>query len=458
MSLLDVLLLGVFLAQAFASLAWRRHVRFKATSLALLALGCGVQLMTEGFYWQWLPCYLLLLALALPWLDRDDAARGLIGRAWRSGIVAVALIAVVAWAVLPVPQLPAPRGPFALGSETFRWIDPARPEPATDDPSDHRNVIVQAWYPAEPGPGSPRPYIDGLDRLPRFVSLLPGLVMANYGRMSVSATEGAAASTRQARWPVVLFSPGFGASRAFYTSMLSDLASHGVVVLALDHPFEAAVVELADGHIATPRLQPLADDPDQQRFMAEQQTLRADDLRFVLDKLDDETALGPRLQGRLDTTRIAAIGHSFGGASAAQAMAEDIRIDAAANLDGTLYGALSGLQLDRPLLLIESDRAETGHSQRYLDGNHQLLTHSRAVHRRVELSRANHYSFTDVPLYFSAPARAVLAALIGGSRGTAATVQLSNDVLLAFLQQSLHWPLEMDDGSAAHGRAYGSTP
>ncbi|WP_280220668.1 hypothetical protein [Nocardia neocaledoniensis] len=40
---------------------------------------------------------------------------------------------------------------------------------------------------------------------------------------------------------MVLFSPGYGAPRAFYSGLVADLASRGLIVLAPDHPNEVAV-------------------------------------------------------------------------------------------------------------------------------------------------------------------------------------------------------------------------
>ena len=437
MSDLDLALLAAVLLFAMLQVL-RKGINRKVSTgvLAALAAGCGIQLMSEDFYWQFVPSYLLLLSLALLLLERKGAAHGFAARAYRCGIALLALAAAASWSLLPVPQLPRPQGPYAVGTQVFRWTDPQREESATDDPHDRRSVVVQAWYPATGGSRGPGPvYIDGLQRLPAFVSLIPALAMRGYGRIDTHAIAGAALNAQQERWPVVLFSPGYGASRAFYTSLLGDLASRGLVVLALDHPYEAAVTELGDGRIVTPIVRFLPNDPQRLGYMSQQQALRAADLRFVLDQLARADVLGPPLAGRLDLANIAAIGHSFGGASATAAMAADARIVAAVNIDGTLYGDLPQQRLHKPYLLIESEHAETGHSAHYLDGNAQLLAHLGALGRRYEVVDANHYSFTDALLFFSAPARAALVQLIGGARGPAATVRLANDVLVEFLRE-----------------------
>lgn len=94
---------------------------------------------------------------------------------------------------------------------------------------------------------------------------------------------------------------------------------------------------LADGTIATPAGHFPDNAADGDRYMAEQLSVRAADLRFVVDQLDRSDAVG-LLAGRLDTEHIAAVGHSFGGATAVAVAALDPRIIAAVNIDGTLYG------------------------------------------------------------------------------------------------------------------------
>ena len=175
----------------------------------------------------------------------------------------------------------------------------------------------------------------------------------------------------QARWPVVIFSPGYGASRAFYTSLLSDLASRGFIVLAVDHPYESAITQLVDGSLATPIERFLPEDSIRFHYMVRHTAIRVADLRAVLDAVVDSTERTPfgALAGRMDHTRIAAVGHSFGGAASVATAAVDSRVRASVNIDGTLYGSLPDQALTQPFLLIESDRDETKHGRQFVDGH-----------------------------------------------------------------------------------------
>ncbi|WP_278264568.1 hypothetical protein [Nocardia sp. AG03] len=429
MSVIDAVLWGSAVVFAVVLIAFpARGRRVAPLVLALLGVGMVMQWAVGGYWHMW-PVYLLIVSMLVYVLtDTAPPRRRIVAR---TGLGVLAAVSIIPWVVPPVPSLPAPTGPYAVGSEIFRWVDESRAEPATEA-DDRRNVVVQAWYPTATVSGRQWVYLDGSTDLPARVSGIPGFLLRYYDRIDTHASAQTPVSDARPRWPVVLFSPGYGAPRAFYTGLLTDLASRGFVVLAVDHPYESGVTELADGTIATTVEHFPADDPDGLRFMTERLDTRTADLRFVLDQLEHPDAMG-LLATHLDTTAITATGHSLGGATALSALSTDPRLQAAANIDGTLYGPLLDRTLDRPVLLIDSDHDETDHSARYLDGNQALLTHLTAPGFRYEITEANHYTFTDAPQFLSTPARFLLTHFIGGSRGTAETQHTTNDLLVPFL-------------------------
>ncbi|WP_157124935.1 alpha/beta hydrolase [Nocardia pseudovaccinii] len=208
-----------------------------------------------------------------------------------------------------------------------------------------------------------------------------------------------------------------------------------------------AVTGLADGNVATATDDFPENDADGERCMTDHLRVRRGDLRFVLDQLHRTDAIGA-LSGHLDTDRIAAIGHSFGGASAVAAAADEPRIKAVANIDGTLYGDLPALK--QPFLLLESDHSETGHSAQYLDRNRDLIQRLQATGFRYEITEANHIGFTDVPLFLAAPARIAVAQFIGGERGPVDTQRAANDILVAFLRDG-----DIQEAAAGHPNIHG---
>lgn len=432
MSLLDLILVACVGALAVAAPRLRRRALLGAA--AALSAGFALQLAVEGFYWQFAPAY--VVAAVSTGLSLRPARPARLGWIATAALALAVLFTAGPWLLFtPVPALPAPTGPYAVGAQVFRWIDVGRPETATQDPSDRRNVVVQAWYPAaRDAKGAGLDYIDGLGRLPPKVSLIPRFLMRAYGRIDTHAVAGAPMAVDRATWPVVLFSPGADASRAFYSGLAADLASRGFVVLVLDHPYDSAVTQLADGRLVATLTDLPPGEASQMSYMATKQAIRAADFRFVVDQIDRPGAFAGPLDGRLDRARIAAAGHSFGGAAAVAATQGDSRLLAAVDIDGTFYGGIGDKGLDRPFLLVESDHAETRHGDRYTEGVDRLFAHMRAPSRRIEIKRANHFSFTDAPLFLAPPARWAAARVIGGELGPARTQRRTAEVMTAFLK------------------------
>lgn len=99
--------------------------------------------------------------------------------------------------------------------------------------------------------------------------------------------------------PVVLFAHGFGWSLDGYAPLVHHWAAHGFVVLQTTH-------------LDSRRLGLSHDDP---RYPGIWRT-RVDDVRRMLDELEPLVAAVPGLAGRVDGSRVAVAGHSWGGQTA----------------------------------------------------------------------------------------------------------------------------------------------
>lgn len=142
------------------AVGWLRHAVFLPLPAA------GVQVLVKGERWQLVPAYALggvLAVIGLVRLARHDGRRatGTRMRRLRTGIgVAAGVLGLVASAatpaVVPVFRFPPPTGPHGIGTLTYHWVDTDRPEVFTADPDDHREVVVQLWYPAHVDASAPR--------------------------------------------------------------------------------------------------------------------------------------------------------------------------------------------------------------------------------------------------------------------------------------------------------------
>ncbi|MFG1606392.1 alpha/beta hydrolase family protein [Actinoplanes sp. NPDC049265] len=266
-------------------------------------------------------------------------------------LAAVVMAAIVATIGLAPPALadapaigelvlPAPTGPHPVGRDVMHLVDPDRADPWV--PAERRELMVSVWYPAAVARGSRVPYASAEESrlMLEFVGLteVPPDALT---RVRTHARDGAPLMQTGHRLPLVVLSPGFTDPRWMQTTLAEDLASRGYVVVGIDHPHEGAVVTLPGGRVVQ------CVECDKTLPAAQATASRARDMGFVLDRM-----LTDRRWGRVvDARRVAAIGHSRGGAASLVLMENDPRVVAGLNMDGSVVPP-PGQDVRRPFLLL----------------------------------------------------------------------------------------------------------
>ncbi|NJO77290.1 MAG: alpha/beta fold hydrolase [Cyanobacteria bacterium RM1_2_2] len=116
--------------------------------------------------------------------------------------------------------------------------------------------------------------------------------------------------SRQSQGPMVVISHGFGADRRFLSYLAYHLASHGLTVVALEHP-ASNVTWLTSNHITPSRSVPKSNILPAKEFLD-----RPKDVSFVLDRLSRLNQFSSTLKGKFNTEQVTVIGHSLGGYTA----------------------------------------------------------------------------------------------------------------------------------------------
>lgn len=277
-------------------------------------------------------------------------------------------------------RLPDPSGPYGIGRVGYEWIDKTRPDVYSADPKVRRALMVYVWYPASRNAtGSAEPYLPGarqMDGSPgarsnmteEFGALWPLIVS---GAVKSHAIENAPLLNSQKQFPLVLLSHGLGGTGFEYTALIEDLVSHGYVVAAIEHTYTAAAVAFPDGTVVVAHhdAEPAGLTPERrlQRMMdSTGLAIRegAEDVMFVLNRLTELNKIPSDNfppGGSLDLNRVAAVGHSAGGAFATGACQLDARFHACISLDGEMPPVMAfpefkdskGFQ--QPVMLLEVD-------------------------------------------------------------------------------------------------------
>lgn len=293
--------------------------------------------------------------------------------------------------------LAAPGGPFSVG-RVVRTV--TFPTAATSV-----ERVLWCWYPAAAQPGASRAeYLPARWRtaLEQHRGLLINTVAnRDLARVQGHSLDNPPVAAAPASLPLVFLRAGLAALTADYTSLAEHLASHGFVVIGVDVPERTALVVLGDNRVVT---RPPEADPErlagEARARAVDQLIEAwtDDMVQLADGLRTPGPWLPELVGRIDPTQLAIVGHSLGGATAAEFCRRDERCVLGVDLDGALGSAVVSGGLTRPFAFVLSD-----HGSAVDPESRTIAADIRTVFERLPPSSrwrgsirgANHFSFSD---------------------------------------------------------------
>jgi len=303
--------------------------------------------------------------------------------------------------------------------------------------------MVEVWYPAESVNGFKRArYRDGRQS---------DLKDSQLALVKTRSFAGAPIAAKQQKYPIMIFSGPL--NRFQNTFETEDIASQGFIVVSIDHPYDSDLVVFPDGRrLSTGR------DPDLLVFTSEEAlaasrpkvelrlAIRVGDVKDVLDQLEKwNSDPNNQFYQHLDLEHIGMMGHSFGGATAAEICKIDPRVRVAINFDGTMFGTSKWAGVPKPyLVFFTSPRPtdadlQTGSQQSHLEAR-ELKSDYADIDRTmgryggyfIQVPSFAHMNFTDTPLYSQ------LKIWTGaGKIGTLRAHEIINRVTLAFLRKDL---------------------
>lgn len=111
------------------------------------------------------------------------------------------------------------------------------------------------------------------------------------------------------RFPVILFSPGYGVQAQAYENTITNLVSNGYVVVAIDSVFISGSIQLPDGIIVP--IFPVSTFPE---LLNNEYPEQLNDLQFIYQQIESINNNDP-IFSHMDTANISGFGHSLGGAA-----------------------------------------------------------------------------------------------------------------------------------------------
>jgi len=351
--------------------------------------------------------------------------------------------------------LPKPTGKHLVGIIYLSFIDDNRKELFDNNQEINREITVKAWYPSD-NKSNPEPYF--LNAEAEFA--LKYLQFPEiYKNLKTNSSRDVPMSSKENKYPILIFSHGFGEHYSQNSILMEELASHGYIVFSISHHYECKFSSFPDGRLIyidmnSQRFQKIMQEQqnpkamellqkmynasnDEERMQAlvetsialptiltESPKYWAEDISFFMDQLENMNNENKILKDKLDLDRIGVFGMSLGGIATSEICLNDNRIKAGINIDGGLYGTLLKGKLQTPFMFLNS--------KRFLGYGKLFIGESTVDCYSLSVKDSDHYNFSDYSVY-PVPSISFLLGTIDGEK----TIEIMNVIVLAFFDKYL---------------------
>lgn len=393
----------------------------------------------EGYRWQMIPLYamtLILIVIALFVRDMKPAASIL--------TLILLLLSTALPILLPVPKIPAPSGSYPIGTIIYEFKDTTRKE-LYSGKDEARRFMIQAWYPAEIKTSDERaPWMSNAEiYAPAIATYIdrPSFFLDHLALVNIPAYKNAQVAQTAVGYPVIIFSHGWNGFNAQNAAQALELASHGYVVIAIQHTYGAVVTVFPDGTVALNNPKALPEDLDDPNYEVVARKLVdqwAGDISFTLDQFESLNKDSDSIFfQKLDMERVGVYGHSTGGGAAIQFCGTDSRCDALLGMDPFMRPVSADVianGVSQPSFFMFSQ----GWADLVDSKNNQLfnqfqpnVSDSKGV---IIINGTKHYDFSDLPLLSPIAPQLGLKGPLNGKRVT----QIVDSYLLDFFEMTLN--------------------
>ncbi len=319
-----------------------------------------------------------------------------------------------------ITALPKPTGSYRVGVTHLNFVDENRVDPFPQAKGRCRDIPIIIWYPID-DPGERRP--SNLLKIQDLVSLkhyfLYKIIPNHICNIITNSYENTTLSSKDSKFPVLIFNHGFSSYMEQNTILMEHLASFGYIVVSVGHPYDG-VASYPDGRsipvdldsirnlskearqnqkIFNQNIKQLARDDlslaqirkftesylAASKAMNEKVEMWVDDIRFIAGILEkiNEGLIESKFADRFSLERgIGVFGQSYGGAASILSCCVDERLKCAINIDGAMYGGISDTyKYKQPTMYMDSDmlpgRSRYFYSINEADTYHLVIKDSR---------------------------------------------------------------------------------
>ena len=279
---------------------------------------------------------------------------------------------------LPKSLPPDQEGPYTVANTTIEAVDVTR----------ERELTLEIWYPSTDRftEGESPIKFERDESSQNELSTLYDLAPNHCPTLITHSVKDGSPLTSKTPYPLILFSHCFNCGRYSSFSLAERLASHGMLVISVDHAGQLPFLPTSIGENLSP----------------EQLEVRVQDLNFVTKSaLSGELfTYSERLQDLLiDPDRIGVFGHSFGSVTAAFFADQEPLVAAVAGLAAPMQNplfpgfAIEDLNIPSLLLLAEEDNSIGEIGNRLIRSNFEKAM---TPIWKITIADGGHWSLSDL--------------------------------------------------------------
>ncbi len=358
--------------------------------------------------------------------------------------------------------LQKPTGNNFVGITYLSFVDNNRKELFDNNQESNREITVKAWYPSDKQ-SNPEPYF--LNAETEFViRYLPFPEI--YKDLKTNSSRDVPLSSKENKYPILIFSHGWGEHYSQNTILMEELASHGYIIFSIAHHYECKFSSFPDGRLIyidmnslrfrkimqemqSPKAMELMQkmykaSNDEERIQVFVETNNvlptalvetpkhwAEDISFFIDQLEDINNEHKIFKEKLNLDKIGVFGMSMGGIASTEICITDKRVKTCVSIDGGLNGSALAEEIPTPLMFLNS--------KRYLGYGKIFTSKSQMDCYSLSVKDSDHYNFSDYSVY-PVPSISFLLGSIDGEK----TIEIMNVIVLAFFDKYLKEKQEID--------------
>lgn len=287
-------------------------------------------------------------------------------------------------------QVANPGGRFGVGFRQHILPKHTENEPTAAPNGTGTFILMSIYYPTAEKASTPGPYFD--EKSSKIwgdaLTYPKGSLETLETELQPDAPLLSAAETLSLGLPTLILSPGGGVNSFMYYGLISNLASSGYTVLALDHPYEPPALLLPNG---TTIVGSSIYTSYNSSTSSAVERYRISDMEAAVDAWPEYTA---NLSAPFNTTHFITLGHSVGGAAAAVAAAHIEGAVAGINLDGAFWEPFFPV-VGKPFLTMTS----INHTAQFDPSLTKFAGRQSAWNRILSVYGSAHLDYSDIGLW-----------------------------------------------------------